>query len=180
MKDKNDADDAKDANEATKRMFYVLFFAVTPFLAILFIYIKDPHSAFLYSIVEMTHNLPALWSSKNILLSKTMDVYCKSAPLFSLVFFVLSHRKIKIKKTEATKLLIRTLLMYLALYLVIIYIFLFNNHELTTSGKLIWIMSRNDFFLTVLYIQIFSGIYVFSCILLWCIFGTYNVWKERR
>ncbi|EDB9448022.1 colicin immunity protein, partial [Salmonella enterica subsp. enterica serovar Enteritidis] len=54
-----------------------------------------------------------------------------------------------------------------------------HNHELTTSGKLLRIMSQNDYFLLFFFISLYASIYILSFMLLWFLVGSYKVIKER-
>ncbi|OON37139.1 hypothetical protein BTJ39_20675 [Izhakiella australiensis] len=62
-----------------------------------------------------------------------------------------------IKNNKSTYFIIRLFLLYSILCLVIVYTFLFCNHELTTSGRLLRFISKNDYFLTFFYIGLYAG-----------------------
>nr|WP_241391693.1 colicin immunity protein Cui [Yersinia frederiksenii]ULG19814.1 colicin immunity protein [Yersinia frederiksenii] len=169
-----------EANTAAKIMYWVLLVASLPLLVIFFVYINNPDSPALHSIANITRELPANSSSKSPLLSKVMDVYCKSAPFFGLVCFLLSRKHLKTKENKAISYLMTLAFLYSIFYFIFIHSFLFSPYELTTGGKLLRLMSLNDYFLTFFYISLYAGIYSFTYLYFLVLFGTYLAVKERR
>lgn len=77
----------EEGNRAAKKMLYTLFVLIVPILIFSGLYIKNPSSHFFYAIYDSTKNLPAILSQNNLLLSKSMDIYTKTAPLMAFLFF---------------------------------------------------------------------------------------------
>ncbi|EBW8699047.1 colicin immunity protein, partial [Salmonella enterica subsp. diarizonae serovar 16:z10:e,n,x,z15] len=71
-------------------------------------------------------------------------------------------------------------LLFTIIEIIIAYVFLFTNTELTTSSKLFRLMSENDLFLLFFYISLYAGIYIFSYLYLWFCVGTFRAFKERQ
>lgn len=172
--------DFKEGNKAAKKMFCILLIALIPLFIILGIYLNDPRSPILHSISTSTHNLPAILSSKNLLLSKVMDVYTKTAPLFAIIFFSTSYKKLKLKDGQSAWHILSLHVLFTAFYLALIYSFLFTNTELTSSERMLKVISSNDFTLSLFFILLYTGIYIFSCLYLWLFSGMYRAFKERR
>lgn len=84
-----------NANSAANRLLYVFLLAgLTPLLIILILYSLNSESQLLYCIATSTTHLPAFTSTYNPVMTKAMDVYCKSAPLLALIlFFFLAEKK---------------------------------------------------------------------------------------
>ncbi|WP_391529973.1 colicin immunity protein Cui [Enterobacter cloacae] len=57
--------------------------------------------------------------------------------------------------------------------------FLFCNIELTTSGRLLRIMSSNIILLSIFYMTLYSGIYILLYMLFWFSIGVFKILKER-
>ncbi|QKJ85582.1 hypothetical protein PMPD1_0609 [Paramixta manurensis] len=168
-----------EGNRTAKKMLFILAIALIPFLIIFGIYLNDPASPILYAISDRTGNLPAVVSAKNLLLSKVMDVYTKSAPVIACLFVLTAFRAMPVKKDTPTAKMIQGLIFYYIFYAINVYLFLFCNHEISTSGRLLRLMSANDCTLTFFYLSLYSIIYVFTIMFFWFSIGTYKVLKER-
>lgn len=168
-----------EGNKIAKKMLYFLLFAILPFLGIFFLYINDPEAPILNAIAASTSNLPAVLSFNNPLLSKVMDVYTKTSPLFAFVLFMVSYKNLSLKKESSACKALVILVLFTVFYAILIYSFLFTNTELTKSAKLLKLMSINDFYLAFFYVSLYSGIYIFSYLYMWFCIGTFRVVKER-
>ena len=176
MKTYNNTD---EGNKVAKKMLYFLLFAILPFLWIFFTYINNPESTTLNVIASSTSNLPAVLSANNPLLSKVMDVYTKTAPLFAFILFLSSVKGMHIRSDKKTTVLLTNLILYCVFCLIFTYVFLFCNIELTTSGRLLRIMSSNVVTLSIFYITLYSGIYILLSMLFWFSIGVCKILKER-
>lgn len=170
----------KAENKVAKLMLFILVIGILPLVGILTFYILFPDSQTIEAIAIDTNELPAITSINNPLLSKVMDVYTKTAPLLALVFFLISYKKITIRKDKANIQLIKSLSLYYILFFIIFYITYCFNHELTTSGRLLRTFSNNDYTLTFFYITLYSGLYIFTSMFFWFSIGTYKIIMERR
>ncbi|MCU6676973.1 colicin immunity protein [Leclercia tamurae] len=162
-----------------KRMILTLLPAISPFIIILLIYFNNPESDLISAMASWGSELPAVTSAKNPLLSKAMDLYTKTAPFVAALFFMTSFKLMSIKKDHSNTKLIGTLLLYYVFYFCITYPFLFCNQELTTSGRLLRLMSENDIFLTFFYSSLYAGLFVLTVMVFWFTIGVCNALKER-
>lgn len=161
-------------------MLCFLLISLIPLLMIFSVYLNNPNSSFLNSISVVTRNLPAIISANNPILSKSMDTYTKTAPLLALFIFFRTCKTLKLKNSKSQWEAFGILIAFTAFYTIMIYLFLFTDTELTTSGKLLNLLSTNDLFLCFFYVSLYCGIYIFSYLYFWFIIGTYNLFKERR
>lgn len=168
-----------EANETGKRMLYFLVIGIIPLLMIFIFHVTSPESLVLNAIANSTSNLPVIFSAKSLLLSKVMAAYTKTAPLLAIIFFLSSFRMMDIRKDRTTIVLVKSLILYYILYFIFIYVSLFRNHEITTSGRLLRFISQNDYLLTLFYGTLYSGIYIFTVLLFWFSIGVYKALKER-
>jgi hypothetical protein len=172
--------DTQKNDETAKKMLYFLIFLVLPFLLLLVIYLHDTHSQWLSAIAINTAFLPAITSANNPLLSKVMDVYCKTAPLCSLVFSLFSYQNMSVNKQTSSIVLIANLLLFIILCIALTVIFLFTNIELTSSRRILKLASSNDYTLTLFYTILYSCFYVLYCCLFWAFIGICKIIKSRR
>ncbi|MEW5290478.1 colicin immunity protein Cui [Erwinia papayae] len=173
------ADIVRKNNEISKRMLVFMALSAIPILFIFAFYQDDPQSPLLKEIASFGADWPAVMSAKNQLMSKVMDIYCKTAPIFALLFVLPPCHWVTLKTETSLKVLIKTTLLYLLFYSGLVYIFLFYNHELTTKKKLLKIMSSNDYLLTIFYTSLYAIIFIFTIFLFWLIIGICKESKER-
>lgn len=138
-----------------KRMYIFSFITASPLLLFLAIYMHNPQSFLLNDIPTIINNVPTLHSVNNILLSSVMSAYCKTAPAWALILVIFSYKELHLKTDKSISLLTRTLVLFTVLYLGIVTLLLFHNAELTESGRLLRMMSANDYLLTLLFLIIF-------------------------
>lgn len=168
-----------EGNRIAKKMFCFLLVALLPFLLIVAIYVINPTSGILNDVALKTIELPAIYSAKSPLLSKVMDVYVKTSPFVAFALFLLTYKKLRLKENKSAYEIIVVHVLFTIFYALFVYVFLFTDTELTTSAKLLKVMSTNDFYLTFFYVSLYAGIYVFSYLYMWFCIGTYRVFKER-
>ncbi|ATZ10936.1 colicin immunity protein Cui [Erwinia amylovora] len=171
----------KERDNSKNKMFYFfLLIGMIPFWIILSVYLNDPASPVLKAIAASTENLPAIISQSSPLLSKVMDVYCKSAPFLGIIWFVCSAKYIKQDIKKDKRLFIRVVLIFPIFYFVIFYVVLICNHELTTSSRALKIVSGNEYLLLIFYSGLHSFMLLLTFILLAIPFLTYRVFKKGR
>lgn len=166
--------------EANKLLYIFMLIGVIPLIIIFGIYLNNSDSLLLNNIVARTSSLPAVLSSNNPLMTKVMDVYCKSAPLLAFVLFLLSIKKRQLIKKTNRGILIRSCLFSPFVYFLFIYMFLFRNFELTTSGRPVRLMSSHDLTLLLFYICLYLSIFLLTYGILYIPIIAYKLYKERR
>ena len=171
----------KNSNvEANKLLYIFMFIGIVPLLIIFGIYLNNSDSQLLNNIAARTGIFPAVTSSNNPLMTKVMDIYCKSSPLLALLLFVLSIKKRRVIKTTNRGTLIRSCLLSPFAYLFFIYLFFFRNLELTTAGRPARLMSSNDITLLLFYIFLYLAIFFLTYGILYIPVVAYKLFKERR
>jgi len=145
-----------------KRMYIFLIITASPLLVFLAIDLYKPESSLLYNLTSISNSLSTLHSMSNLSLSSVMSAYCKTAPVWALILVIFSYKELRLKTDQTISTLITTLILFSILYLGVVYLLLFNNVELTESGRLLRMMSANDYLLTLLFIAIFSVVFIFT------------------
>jgi hypothetical protein len=168
-----------EGNRIAKKMFAFLVAALLPFLCIVAIYVINPASGILNDVALKTIELPAIYSSKSPLLSKVMDVYVKTAPFVAFALFIFTYKTLRLKGNNPVYKVLALHVFFTIFYMLFVYVFLFTNTELTTSSKLLKLMSKNEISLTFFYVSLYAGVYVFSYLYMWFCIGTYRALKER-
>lgn len=172
---------AKNSNDAANRLLYIFIaIGILPLLMIWGIYLYNPYSPLLNSIAVMTDNLPAVMSAANPLMSKVMDVYCKTAPFWAFILFVLSVRKRTVIRSANRVVVIRSCLILLLFSIIFIYLFMFCNFDLTTSGGIVRYMSNNDVTLLIIYMGIYFALVFFTYFILFIPCVVWRLFKERQ
>lgn len=172
-------DNIQKVDETTKKVLYVLMIAIIPLLVILILYLSNHDSAFLKVISDRTERFPAVLSARNLLMSKVMDVYCKTAPLCALITFLSFRRIPYLKKSSSFIGKVKGFFLLNILFFIIYYVLFFCNHELTTSGKLLKLMSFNDYLLTFFYIILYAIFFFFFFFYLWVVIDIKRCYRER-
>lgn len=172
---------AEKNNITASTLFYIIFaIGVSPLLLIFIVYMNNPDSLFLSAIASRVGNIPVWTSVNSLLLTKVMDVYCKTAPVLAVFWFLFSMRIIFLNKISDTKTLIRSCLCYPLLYFPFIYFLLCSDRELTTSGRILRLMSSNDYSLLLFYICVYFVALLMTCGLYMLPVIAYRLVKERR
>lgn len=169
------------SNNTINTLFYLfLCTGIIPLLIIFCIYMHNPESPILSAIVSSTKDLPEITSNKSPLMTKVMDVYCKTAPLLAIIWFICSLKFVIPNKIAEKKLVLRACVIYPFFYLFIIYPYLFTNRELTTSGIPFKTMSTNNYSLLLVYVIIYLSILCLTYCFFLIPLLLYKIKKERR
>lgn len=176
----NTTPEMDETNKAVIKMLWFLSLAIIPLFVVFVIYINNSHVEILNFIASSTINLPAVMSAKSPLLSKVMDVYVKTAPVFAFLVFLMTHEFLRLKREKSVWKALKIYVCFTIFYTIYIYTFLFANTELTTSAKLLKLASMNNFFLLIFYICLYAAIYSLTYLYLWMGIGIYRKFKERR
>ncbi|MCX8957183.1 colicin immunity protein Cui [Erwinia psidii] len=171
----------REENSAANRMMYVFLLAgLTPLLVILLFYVHNPETPLLYSIAASTAHLPAYTSAYNPIMTKVMDVYCKSAPLLAIILFFCSLNKRKFNYAVNRDSLIRSCLFGPFLYFAFIYLLLFWNLELTTAGRPVRLMAKNNVTLLLFYMGQYYAVFLMTYAVCYIPIISYQFLKKRR
>lgn len=176
MKKNHPVESERNSNNRFIYIFSVV--SIIPLIAIFIIYNTNPNSTILHYIYKSSINFPAITSAKNPLMSRAMSTYCKTAPLFSLIWFLFSINKLTppvVSKIKSIKVSICCTI----LFLISIITFLFFNHELTTSGRMLRALSTNDFLLLFFYSTLYISLSTFTYMALVSYYLVHHVFKGR-
>lgn len=174
-------DDVNIAHAKIKKTFYLfLVLGVLPIFVVFFIYMVNPDSEFLYYIASKAKNVPAITSLSNELMTKVMDVYCKTSPFFGFLWFLFSVRMIRISNVPKITVAIKSATGVSVICFFIIYFSFFFNHELTTSGRLLRISSSNDVLLLLFYTSLYAGVAMFTYLTLLSYYLIYKISKWKH
>jgi hypothetical protein len=171
-------DGSSDKHLATKYMFWILIFSLIPFPVVFYANLMSPDSVVLNFIANKTEALPGMTSIGSPLLSEIMSSYCKLAPVFSFIFFMLTYDKLRINTSLGKAKTFKVLVVFLAFYIVVSYFLLFYDVELTESKRFLHMMSQTETLLTLLYCIVFSAIYILTCYLLSFIYAAILIFKK--
>lgn len=152
----------KNSNATSKKLLIILFITITPILILFSMYQYNPQSQLLQYIYNASIGLPVLHSANNPLLSSVLSAYCKTAPLWAMIVFILLIKKPPLVNNPPVGLLLKTVGLSSLLYFPMIYMFLLHSTEMTESRKLVQTMSMNDYFLTLFFLLIYALSYLFT------------------
>lgn len=165
-------------NNATKKMFNILIVTCLPLLAAFVLYLSAPDSQLLSSIATAASDLPTLFSANNSLLSSVMSAYCKTAPFWALLFFLVSYNDLQLNTNQPARALVTTLVLFSILYFAMMYLFLLHTAELTEAGRLVRFMAENDYLLTLFFICIYAVCYVLTAYYLSFVYAVYKSFRK--
>lgn len=172
---------AETYNKTASKLSYIIFaIGILPLFFIFIIYINNADSPVLNAIANETSNIPAWTSASSPLLTKVMDVYCKTAPVLAVFSLFFSVKIVLHNKINDSRVLLRSCLVYPFIYFPFIYFLMFSNRELTTSGGVVRLMSTNDYSLLFVYIGIYLAVLMMTCGLYILPVIAYRLVKERR
>lgn len=157
----------------------IAFAGIIPFFIIFIIYKSNPNLYSTHIIPDSIINIPSVISSYNPIMTKLMDIYGKSAPLLAFITFILQFRHRKLEKEINREKLITACILIPFIYVFYAYFFLWNNFELTTSGRTVRWMSENDFTLLFFFICMYYCSFFMTYILCYVPVAVYKLWKER-
>ncbi len=92
-----------DNRKANNLLYLFMVIGVIPLLCILAVYYTNPDNLFLHTIATSTENIPSITSAYNPLMTKVMDIYCKTAPSLALILFILTFKTRKLIKKNKPK-----------------------------------------------------------------------------
>ncbi|WP_345831498.1 colicin immunity protein Cui [Erwinia sp. HDF1-3R] len=171
----------EEDNKLANRLSYLFLFAgVIPLVVIWAMDLHNADSAILKDIAARTADLPGLISAKNPLMTKVMDVYCKTAPILAFLCFACTIKIRKVIKNVDRAALIRSCLLSPFFYAFCFYLLLCCDHELTTAGRPLRLMSGHNSLLLLAYIAFYFVIFMLSYGVLFIPVIVRRLLKERR
>lgn len=164
-----------------KIMLIVWMITLIPLIVMFAVYTYNPDSPLLNYLSEVTSSLPAMHSANNPLLSSVMSAWCKTAPFWGCVVFLLSFSYIEINDGQSPGRMIKGLALFSLLYYPIIYMLLLHPTEITDLGKLYRVMSQNDYFMFFLFATIYTICYISTVFYLMTLAATFKrVWQKLK
>ena len=167
------------AEAQDRKTFTFLVLALLPFAALLMYKLISVDPVLLRVISDATGFLPAVTSSESPLLSKSMDVYCKTAPLFAVITFVFGLKSPRPAGRVSLGKLIKAFFCGVALLFTAAYFFMFSSCDLADSSRVLKLLSRSDYSLTFFYASLYVIFYIFTVALLYLAVSTVKAIKER-
>lgn len=169
-----------DNSIMAKKMFIMLIITIMPLVVVFIVYLNNPDNLLLKQISSVTRDFPVLLSEKNPLLSSVMNAWCKTAPFWGLLLFILSFKDIQIAGAQSDGAMIKGLALFSVLYFPIMYMLLLSSAEITESGKLYRIMTQNDYLLALLFMVIYSVCYIFTAYYMLVLVATWKTLFKKR
>lgn len=168
-------------NKKANNLFLLfMVIGISPLFYILLSYLQNPETTFPNIITASTKDIPSITSAYNPLLTKAMDLYCKTAPAFSLIPYFLTFKMRQPIKNTDRSVVLRSSLLTPLFYAAIVYLFLFRNFELTTAGKPVRLMATNDVTLLLFYIGLYIIIFFATYITLFTPITFLKLIKKRQ
>lgn len=168
-------------NRKANNLFYLfLIIGIMPLLCIFALYYQNPDNLLLNNTAISTKNIPSITSIYNPVMTKVMDVYCKTAPFLAAILYILTFKIRKPIKNTDRNAVLRSCLLSPLVYATIIYLFCFRNLELTTAGRPVRLMATNDATLLFFYIGLYSIIFFTTYITLFTPLTAFKLLKKRQ
>lgn len=169
-----------DNSAMAKKMLIMLVITIMPLPIAFAIFLNDPQSQMLSSISAATSDFPVLWSVNNPLLSSVMNAWCKTAPFWGLILFIMSFNQIEINGRQSAREMVKGLVLFSVLYFPIMYMLLLHSTEITESAKIYQVMSQNDFLLTLLFMSIYAVCYISTAYYLLIVAAAFKALGKKR
>ncbi|MEM6161343.1 colicin immunity protein Cui [Erwinia sp. P6884] len=160
-------------------LFTFTFLGVFPLILIFLTYFVNPECSIFHYIFINTKNIPSVTSAFNPLMTKAMDLYCKSAPLLALLVFSLTFKKTKTLKIFNRGNTVRSCLFSPFVYAICMYLLMFRNFELTMAGRPLKMMSENNTGLLFSYLMIYIVIFFMTYAVCYVPVISLKLYKER-
>ena len=169
-----------DNRKANNALYLFIIIGLIPLLCIFVVYYKTPDALLLRKIATSTENLPSITSSYNPLMTKVMDIYCKTAPFLALILYILTFKIRKLINNTDRNTVLRSCLLSPLVYAAIVYLFCLRNFELTTAGRPVRLLATNDATLLLFYIGLYSIIFFTTYITLFTPVTAFKLLKKRQ
>ncbi|MGK3130509.1 colicin immunity protein Cui [Pantoea sp. C8B4] len=157
-------------NQKSKNYFILI--GILPLFLFYFLSKMIPSLSIFGDWLNGFQNVPGMTSSFNLPLSKLMDLYCKTSPLWGFIWFVFTFDQLKQKKITRKIDLIKATMSCIGFTVVIAYFFYFDNFELTSAGRPLKYLAVSD--ITLLFI--YSGYYFITLMLSYFSFALIMFW----
>ncbi|EFC7283960.1 colicin immunity protein Cui [Escherichia coli] len=169
----------KNNRKANNVLYLFIVVGVIPLLCILAIYYKTPDNPLLQIIATSTKGIPSITSSYNPLMTKVMDIYCKTAPFLAFILFITTFKTRKLTKQLDKKTLTKACILSPLFYTITIYLFYFRSFDLMTSGRA-RLMADNNINLFILYSMLYISIFSMAYAFFYFPIIAYKLFKERQ
>jgi hypothetical protein len=169
----------KNNRKANNILYLFIVVGVIPLLCILAIYYKTPDNPLLQIIATSTKGIPSITSSYNPLMTKVMDIYCKTAPFLAFILFITTFKTRKLTKQLDKKTLTKACILSPLFYTITIYLFYFRSFDLMTSGRA-RLMADNNINLFILYSMLYISIFSMAYAFFYFPIIAYKLFKERQ
>lgn len=169
-----------DNKKANQLLYLFMAIGIMPLLCILAIYYQNIDTPLLNEIANSTEKLPSITSSYNPLMTKVMDIYCKTAPFLALALYITTFNTRKLIDNIDKKTVLKSSLLSPFVCAVFLYLLCFRNLELTTAGMPIRLMANSDITLLLFYIGLYLIIFFTSYAALLTPTIALNLLKERQ
>lgn len=168
-----------DNRQANKLLYLFMVIGVIPLLCILAVYYKNPDNLILQTIATSTKNTPSITSSYNPLMTKVMDIYCKTAPFLAFILFITTYKTRKLSRKLDRKTLIKSCVLSPLFYAAAIYLLYARNFDLMTSGRA-RLMADNNINLVIFYSMLYLSIFFMTYAFFYFPIIAYRLFKERQ
>ncbi len=168
-----------DNRKANNLLYLFMATGVIPLLCILVVYYTNPDNQLLRTIATSTENTPSIISSYNPLMTKVMDIYCKTAPFLALILFAATFKTRKLARKLDKKTLIRACVLSPLFYAIIIYLIYFRNFDLMASGRA-RLMADSNINLFIFYSMLYLSIFFMAYAFFYFPIIAYRLFKERQ
>lgn len=169
----------KNNRKANNVLYLFMVVGVIPLLCILAIYYKTPDDPLLQIIAARTKGIPSITSSYNPLMTKVMDIYCKTAPFLAFILFITTFKTRKLTKQLDKKNLTKACILSPLFYTITIYLFYFRSFDLMASGRA-RLMADNNINLFILYSMLYISIFSMAYAFFYFPIIAYKLFKERQ
>ena len=167
------------AKAQDRKIITFLVLALLPFAALLIYKLVSVDPTLLRLISDSTAFLPAVTSSESALLSKSMDVYCKTAPLFAVITFVFGLETPHPTGRVSLGKLVKAFVSSGALLFTAAYFFMLSSRDLADSSRVLKLLSRSDYSLTFFYASLYVIFYMLTVAFMYIAVSTVKAIKER-
>lgn len=170
----------KNGQIIAKYLFMILFIGLIPFIGIFFALTFNPYIQPFIIIADFTRDWPGMTSAHNPLMSKIMDVYLKSYPLFCVSYVSLTFKYTLPKGNPHPFKSILLGLLMIAIGISLTYYLTYCNHDLTREFRFQKAISRSNFPMTLYFMLSFAALYIMISFSLTGIVGNLRVILKGR
>ncbi|HAU9488952.1 TPA: colicin immunity protein Cui [Escherichia coli] len=170
-------------NNINVRLFLFISAGLLPLFIIFILCEVYPFSPILKYIYDGAKNYSNITSNHNNLMSVIMDLYSKTGILCAIIFCLLNHilikEKIRIEHVKKNRLIVSCILSPVVC-IFLIYIFMNEEIELSSTVRPWSLMSQNDFLLLFIYVNLYVASFTLTlCLYITCLIAK-KICSERH